>query len=262
MIFFEQLFLAFKYYGETFRFIDKHNLYRYFIIPAILGLGVGLFIAWLVWATSEQVISGILSRFDFRQLSGFWGDTVEFLFKSIILGLTISGYLKIFRYSLILVLTPSFMQLSRRIQSIELGEMTGVTFNQFIRNILRSAELTVMNFVRDLFVTSLTIVVVLILTWTVPLAPFAIFLAECYFFGYSMIDYRNQFLSMTIKESRRVIRKNVGLAVGNGICFHFILLIPLLGIMFGPALALIAAGISIDEVGNNPLPVDEINQPV
>lgn len=262
MLFFEQLFLAFKYYGETFRFIDKHNLYRYLIIPAILSLGVTLFVAWLIWATSEQVISNILSRFDFRQLSGFWGDTVEFLFKTIIMGLTISVYLKIFRYSLLLVLTPSFIRFSHKIQCIELGEMQEYSFKLGLKNILRSAELAMMNFGRDLLLTSLIIVVVLILTWTVPLAPFAIFLAECYFLGYSMIDYRNQFLSMSIKESRTVIRKNVGLAVGNGICFHLILLIPLLGIMFGPTLALIAAGISIDEVGNNPAPLDKIDQSV
>jgi len=32
--------------------------------------------------------------------------------------------------------------------------------------------------------------------------------------------------------------------------------------MFGPTLALIAAGISIDEVGNNPVPIDKIDQSV
>jgi len=84
--------------------------------------------AWLIWATSEQVISSILSRFDFQQLSGFWGDTVEFLFKTIIMGLTISVYLKIFRYSLLLVLTPSFIRFSHKIQCIELGEMQEYSF--------------------------------------------------------------------------------------------------------------------------------------
>ncbi|HLF34784.1 MAG TPA: EI24 domain-containing protein [Cyclobacteriaceae bacterium] len=259
MLFFEQLFLAFKYYGETFRFIDRHNLYKYLIVPALLSLGVALFVAWLVWVSSEMVITGVLSRFDFRQLSGFWGDSIEFVFKTILLALIISGYLKIFRYLLLLVLTPSFVWISGKIQSIELGEMREFSLGMFMKNILRSMEIAVMNFIRDLFITSLVIVVVLILTWTVPLAPFAIIFVECYFFGYAMIDYRNQFLSMSIRESGKVIRKNIGLAVGNGICFNLILLIPLLGIMFGPALALIAAGISIDEVGNNPVIGDKIN---
>jgi CysZ protein len=120
-------------------------------------------------------------------------------------------------------------------------------------------EIAVFNFIRDLLMTSLIIILVFILTWLAPLAPFIIFFVESYFFGFAMLDYRNQYLNMSVKESQKVIRKNMGLAIGNGICFNMILLLPVLGVMLGPALALIAAGLSIDEVDNKLLHDNQIS---
>ena len=249
---FEQIFLSFKFYGETFRFIDRHDLYRLLIIPAILSFGVAVFVAWLAWKTSEDVIVSLLSVFNLRQFSGFVGDIIDFIFRMVIRGLTLFFYLKIFRYLLLFVLSPSLYWISGKIQSIALQEKHEFQFKRYFKHILRSMEIAVLNFIRDIFLTAIIVVIALIITWLVPLAPFAIFFVESYFFGYAMIDYRNLFFNMSIKESQVVIHRNFGLALGNGICFNLILLIPVIGIMLGPSLALIAAGISIDEAENKP----------
>ncbi len=246
MRFFEQLFLSFKYYGETFRFIDRHNLYGLLIIPAILGLGVTLFVAWIGWKTSESVIAYLMSIFSFRELTGFWGDLVEVVFRFVIRLLTLFLYLKIFRYLLLVILSPSFIWISKRIQAIQLGDKH--TSIPYFRSLFRCLGIALFNFIRDILYTGLVILVALIVTFLAPLAPFAIFFVESYFYGYAMMDYRNQFLHKSVIESRKVIHHNIGLTLGNGICFNLILLVPLFGVMLSPVLALIAAGISIDEV--------------
>ncbi len=247
MKFFEQLFFSFRFYGKTFRFIDEHNLYRHLIIPALISLGVAVFVAWVGWKTSGNVIFYLLSALSFRERTGFWGDLAEAIFRFIIRILTLLFYLKIFRYLLLIVLSPFFTRISAKVQAIELGEDNELSFKALAGNILRSTEIAILNFFRDVMFTGLILIIVIIVTWLVPLIPFAIFFVESYFLGYAMIDYRNQFLHKSVKDSRRVIHENIGLAVGNGICFNLILLVPLFGIMFGPVLALIAAGISIDE---------------
>lgn len=262
MVFLEQLFLSFKYYGETFRFIDRHNLYGLFILPAILSLGTTLFIGWLAWKTGEEVIIYLFSFFNFRELSGFWGEMLEFIFRMVIRVLTVIFYLKVFRYSLLLVLTPSLMWISRRIQSIALGQAPEISLNLWVRNIFRSMKIAILNFVFDIFATGLILLIVIILTWLAPLAAFAIFFEESYFLGYAMIYYRNQFLNLSVKESRTIIQRNMGLALGNGICFNIVLLIPLIGVMTAAVLALIAAGISIDEVEKRNNHAHPIHQPL
>ena len=251
MRFFEQLFLSFKYYGETFRFIDEHNLYRKLVLPSILSLLVAIFVAWFGWKTSESIINNLLTVFSFRQLSGFWGDMVELIFRFVIRLITLFVYIKIYRYLLLLVLAPSFMRISQQVQSIELNETSEISGKSAAKNIVRSMEIAILNFFRDMLFTGLIILMAVVVTWLAPIAPFAIFFVESYFFGYAMTDYRNQFLHLSVKESRKIIHNNIGLVIGNGICFNLILLVPLVGIIFAPVLALIAAGISIDEVEKN-----------
>jgi CysZ protein len=223
------------------------------IIPAILSLGVAVFVAWVAWKTSEDVIINLLSIFNLRQFSGFLGDMIDFMFRMVIRGLTLFLYLKIFRYLLLIVLSPSLHWISGKIQSIALRESHEFIFKRYFKHVLRSMEIAVLNFIRDILLTAVVVVVSIIITWLAPLAPFAIFFVESYFFGYTMIDYRNLYFNMSIKESGAVIQRNSGLALGNGICFNLILLIPVIGIMLGPTLALIAAGISIDEAENKPV---------
>jgi CysZ protein len=143
------------------------------------------------------------------------------------------------------------MGISQKVQSIALNESPEFTGRSVFRNILRSMEIAILNFFRDMLFTGLIILIAIVITWLAPVAPFAIFFAESYFFGYAMTDYRNQFLRISVKDSRKIIHNNIGLVIGNGICFNMILLVPLVGIIFAPVLALIAAGISIDEVEKN-----------
>ena len=84
------------------------------------------------------------------------------------------------------------------------------------------------------------------ISWILPLTPIAILLLESYFVGFSMADYRNEYLGINSADSKKLINSYPGLVIGNGLIFNILILFPLLGVLFTPALALIASGLSIN----------------
>jgi CysZ protein len=63
-----------------------------------------------------------------------------------------------------------------------------------------------------------------------------------------MIDYRNEFRRLSAGESNRIIKQHRGLAIGNGLAFNLLLLIPVLGVLLAPPLGAVAAGIAANQV--------------
>jgi CysZ protein len=75
---------------------------------------------------------------------------------------------------------------------------------------------------------------------------------EFFFFGFSMIDYSNERRKMTTGESTKYVMANKSLAVANGGVFHFLLLIPVIGIMVGPTYGVVAATLASHETSPSP----------
>jgi CysZ protein len=62
-----------------------------------------------------------------------------------------------------------------------------------------------------------------------------------------MIDYRNEFKNYSAKESRAIINDHKGLAIGVGTMFNLILLVPVLGALVAPVIAVVAGGLAINK---------------
>ena len=77
------------------------------------------------------------------------------------------------------------------------------------------------------------------------IAPLAALLVECYYFGFSMLDYNSERNKLSVPESIRLISNHKGLAVGNGIVFYLLHLVPVIGWLFAPSYAVVAATLSI-----------------
>ena len=92
----------------------------------------------------------------------------------------------------------------------------------------------------------------LLLSLTIPLFSPAfvllVFILESFFFGASMLDYRNEYFQLSVKSSFNEIFKHKGLVLGNGLALNLFILIPFVGVLFAPSFALIAAGIHANKV--------------
>ena len=78
--------------------------------------------------------------------------------------------------------------------------------------------------------------------WFTP--PIAL-LIECYYFGFSMLDYSCERNKLSTSESIAFISRHKGLAIGNGIVFFAMHSIIIVGWILAPTYAVVAATLSL-----------------
>ena len=75
-----------------------------------------------------------------------------------------------------------------------------------------------------------------------------IFLIQCYFIGFVVIDNYNEIFGMNIKDSERFTRQFAGLSVALGLVTYLILLIPIIGAVVAPLLGGVTATLAMNEL--------------
>ena len=79
------------------------------------------------------------------------------------------------------------------------------------------------------------------------ITPVIALLLECYYFGFSMLDYSFARVNLTPAQSIAFTRRHRGLATGNGLLFYLMHVL----IILAPAYAIIAATLSVHKVKNS-----------
>ena len=113
-----------------------------------------------------------------------------------------------------------------------------------MKDIVRGIKLALRN---TLWQTVYTISILLlsflpVVGWVTPVL--ALFV-ECYYYGFSMLDYSSERHRLSPAQSIEFISKHKGLAIGNGLMFYFMHGIIVIGWILAPAYAVIAATISL-----------------
>jgi CysZ protein len=134
--------------------------------------------------------------------------------------------------------------LSERTEAIIENKKFVFSWKQFFKDIARSIKLSFRNALwQSVYVIFLLILSFLpLIGWIMPLITIFI---ECYFYGFSMLDYSCERHKMSSSKSIAFIGHHKGLAVGNGIIFYLLHMIPFLGWALAPAYAVVAATISL-----------------
>ena len=78
--------------------------------------------------------------------------------------------------------------------------------------------------------------------WITPLIALGV---ECYYLGFSMLDYSCERNKLSPSHSIAFISRHKGLATGNGLIFYLMQLVPVIGWILAPGYAAIAATISL-----------------
>ncbi|MFY8004629.1 MAG: EI24 domain-containing protein, partial [Chitinophagaceae bacterium] len=129
------------------------------------------------------------------------------------------------------------------------GKEYPFSFVQLSKDILRGIRIALRNglwqTVYSTFILFASIIPVV--GWFSPIVGL---LTECYYYGFSMLDYSMERNKKTTTESIYFIGRHKGLAIGNGMVFYLFHLIPIVGWMLAPAYAVIAATLSIIDIKN------------
>jgi CysZ protein len=246
MDFLHQIKLSFSFYWKAFRFLETHNLWKLLVIPAIISLIIAFLIIVFAIKTSGVIVESVLENFQSTSSDRTVHSLIEGVLMVVIRAFVFFFYLKIYRYLALIFLAPSLAIISSKVQTIATGPSKKLCTSNYLLECSRGIKIAVRNFSIEIILSTVIIVISFVIAWIMPLAPIAILLLECYFIGYSMADYRNEHFGVNSRESRKMINSYAGLVIGNGLIFNIFILIPLLGVLFAPAFALIASGLSIN----------------
>jgi CysZ protein len=200
------------------------------------------------------VQKSLVSTIDIQQ----WADKLDSPLLSFLLSFTgvavwlllVLFYFSLFKYIWLIVGAPLFAWLSEHTAAIEKGHVRRVGGLQLVNDSWRGIKVALRNTLWQTiyFIALLFCAVVPLVGWVVPL--FAL-LIEAYYLGFSMLDYSFERNNQPLEASAAYIGNHKGLAIGNGIVFYLMHLVPVAGWVFAPAYAVVAATLSMMEEGRN-----------
>lgn len=244
----KEIIISIQAYFEAHRFIRKHKLWKWIIIPGIVYAMLFFFSMIFFFNTSSNFIEWLSLKTGLKQ----WLDKVQdswigFLFALgglVLFFLQILLYFSFFKYIWLIVGSPVFAWLSEKTEAILEGKDFPFSFTQLMKDMLRGIKIAIRN---SLWQTVYTVSILLISF--IPIAglftPILALLIECYYYGFSMLDYSMERNKKTPAESIYYIGRHKGLAMGNGLVFYLMHVIPIIGWILAPAYAVIAATLSL-----------------
>jgi len=153
-------------------------------------------------------------------------------------------YFSLFKYIFLIIGSPLFAYLSERTEAIIEGKDFVFSWKQLWKDMIRGIRLAIRNSLwQTVYILSLLILSLFpVVGW---ITPVIILFVECYYYGFSMLDYSCERHKLSAQESIEFIGKHKGLSIGNGIVFYLMHLLPFLGWAVAPAYAVVAATISL-----------------
>lgn len=244
----KEIIIAVQSYFKAHQFIRQHRLWKWIIIPGLIYAVLFVVSMYFFGKSATYVIdlvsiqTGLKAWVDKMQSSllGFF-----FALGGIMLWLIlILLYFSLFKYLWLIVGSPLFGYLSEKTESIIEGKDYPFSLPQLMKDIMRGVRLALRNVLWQTvyIITLLIISFVPIVGWITPLA---VLLIECYYYGFSMLDYSCERQHLSAGQSIEFIGKHKGLAIGNGLVFYLMHGLIGIGWVLAPAYAVIAATLSL-----------------
>ncbi len=240
---------GFKAYAESLSLISRLKLWKYFFIPILISVVTASIIGFLAYGLSDNVglyISKIWrwewGKQTFTSISTFMGGV-----SIIILGLILYKHI-------IMALSAPFMSpVSEKIETylsgVSLTEIHQHRKTSFSEQLLRGIRINIRNLAKELLF-SLPLLVLSFIPVINIFSTVLLFLIQAYYAGFGNMDYTLE-RHFNYKDSLTFVKKNKGLAIGNGLVFMLFLLIPVLGIILVLPFSVTAATIKTVETIKN-----------
>jgi CysZ protein len=246
----KELVIGWVAYIKALRFINRHRLWSYVLIPAVINLLLFLGLGVFLWQFAAILSEWLLSITGASTYEGTAGNILQWFIRIVVSILTFFLYLKLYRYAILLFSAPALALTAEKTQEILTGISHPFDTRQLLKDIIRGLGITCFNLVVELAFT-IPLYILAFIPLLTPVVTLLIIAIESYFVGFSMIDYRNEFRRITAGDSRRLINRHKGLAIGNGLIFNLLLAIPFIGVLVAPTLSVVAAGLAAEQVVDN-----------
>ena len=226
-------------YTVAYSLIIKLKLWKYFFVPIIISVFTAIIISTTAYALSDNVGDIIFQVWPWDT-----GKELFLSFSTIIGGIVVLAIGIILYKHIIMAFSAPFMgPVSEKIEAYYSKQVSYSHRNtSFSEQLFRSIKLNFRNLSMELFLT-----IPLLLLNIIPginiLSMFALFLVQSYYAGFGNIDFTLE-RHLNYRNSIEFIKTNKGLAIGNGVVFMLLLLVPLIGVIIVLPLSVTAAASS------------------
>jgi CysZ protein len=223
-------------------------LWKWIIIPGILYTILFLVGMYFFWTSTNTAVAYISDQIGISRWLTKQGNVILnwiFMMGEIMIHLILMFfYFSLFKYLFLIVGSPLFAYLSEKTEAILSGRDFPFSWGQLMKDMARGIRLALRNTLwQTVYSVSLIILSFFpVIGWVTPVI--ALFV-ECYYYGFSMLDYSCERHKLSPTASIAYIGKHRGLAIGNGMVFYLMHLVPFVGWVLAPAYAVVAATISL-----------------
>jgi CysZ protein len=235
-------------YFEAVGIIRTHRLWIFLLIPGFISLLFGGLMVYGAIVLSGEISTSIGNSYpwefgaDFvRKAAGFLGAVLVW-----------AGALFTYKYVVLILVAPFMSPLSERVERLitgRQGKNSGCSPVRAARELWRGIRISLRNIIRELLLTVLILIVSAILPFLAIFGGPLIFAVQAYFAGFGNIDFTLE-RHLGVRGSVRFIRNHKGLAVGNGVIFVLLLMIPVVGLFLAPGLSTVAGTIrTVEHLG-------------
>lgn len=243
----KEIIIAFQSFEEANLFIRKHKMFKWIIIPGIIYT-LMFIVAMILFARSANDAVTWLSL-QLRIEPWLQQERSPFLaFIFVMAGIMLRlvlflFYFSLFKYLILIIGSPVFAYLSEKTEAIIDNREYKFNLKQILPDAKRGMRLALRNagwqtvYMIGLIFLSL----IPVIGWITPLIAIIV---ECYYYGFSMLDYGLAKNDFTIQKSIFYSGRHKGLSIGNGIVFYMMHVV----VIFAPAFAIIASSLSVMKV--------------
>ncbi len=249
----KEIVIAIQSYLEAHRFISRHKLWKWILIPGFLYTLMFMAGIWLFWVTSNEATQLLLNKTGIREwLENFkngWMNFLVIICQIIIWMVSLMFYFSMFKFIFLIIGSPLFSYLSEKTDTILTGKDFLFSFSKLMNDAWRAIKIALRNLLwQSLYMLSLFLLSFFpLFGWVTPLVGL---LVECYYLGFSMLDYSSERNNLSAMQSIQFIGRHKGLAIGNGFVFYLMHLVPIIGWLLAPSYAVIAATLSLHKARN------------
>ena len=228
----KEIIIAIQSYGQAHRFISRHRLWKWILIPGLIYTILFVVGIYFFWISSNSAIEFLLLKTGVKN----WLDRMHdswlnwfFIMGQVILRLVLLlFYFSLFKYLFLIIEEKEFP----------------FSFRQLLIDMVRATRIALRNMLwQTVYVISILILSLIpLIGWATPVLSL---FTECYYFGFSMLDYSSERNKLSAQQSIEFIGRHKGLAIGNGMVFYIMHLIPIVGWVLAPSYAVIAATLSL-----------------
>jgi len=228
-------------YAKALEFINRHRLWSYVVAPILISLILGLLLLGTAWAYSDDLGQWIMEKYPWQRGKAVLESASSFLGGLIFM---IFGLL-VFRHVVMALSAPVMSPLSEKIEEIIAGRhgQVGFSVKKAIGDLVRGIRISLRNVLREMVLTILLFLFGLIPLFSI-FSAVGIFLVQAYYAGFGNIDFTLE-RHYGVADAVRFVRRNAGMAIGNGVVF---LLLLFTGIGFILALPLGTVAATIETV--------------